>query len=102
MRYVSDVERTHPLDAYRASKRKELHLLVLIALNTGMRPGELLGLHWQVVDPERRKAVQYKTKNWERRSVPLVAEVVGLLRDHGKVRRLDSELASPGERGGQL
>jgi len=102
VRYLSDAERSRLLEACRISERKDLYLLVLIALTTGMRRGELLGMRWQDVDLERRVAVLHKTKNRERRSVPLVPEVVELLRDHGKVRRLDSELIFPGEGNGPL
>jgi integrase len=43
--------------------------------------------------------VLHNTKNGDRRSVPIVPEVVTLLREHGKVRKLDSDLvfASAGE-----
>lgn len=97
MRYLSDEERTRLLDACRASERKELYLLVLFALTTGMRRGELLGLRWQDVDLERRLAVIQHTKNGDRRSVPIVPEVAALLREHGKVRRLDNERIFPGD-----
>jgi integrase len=97
LRYLSDAERTALLDACAKSDYKPLRLIVLLAMTTGMRRGELLGLRWQDVDLERRIAVLQKTKNSERRSVPLVPKVVELLREHGKVRRLDTELIFPGE-----
>jgi integrase len=36
--------------------------------------------------------VLHDTKNGDRRSVPIIPEVVQLLREHGKVRRLDNDL----------
>jgi len=92
VRYLSDDERERLLDACRKSERKELYLIVLFALTTGMRRGELLGLRWQDVDLERRSAILHNTKNGDRRSVPIVPEVAELLREHGKVRRLDNDL----------
>jgi integrase len=92
VRYLSDDERARLLEACRASERKELYLIVLLALTTGMRRGELLGLRWQDVDLERGMAVLHNTKNGDRRSVPIVPEVAALLREHGKVRRLDNDL----------
>lgn len=92
VRYLSDEERARLLEACRKSERHELYLIVLFALTTGMRRGELLGLRWPDVDLERRVAVLHNTKNGDRRSVPIVPEVAALLREHGKVRRLDNDL----------
>lgn len=92
VRYLSDDERTGLLDACRESEFKPLYLIVLFALTTGMRRGELLGLRWQDIDLERRVAVLHNTKNGDRRSVPIVPEVAELLREHGKVRRLGNDL----------
>lgn len=102
VRFLSDDERTQLLDACAKSQYKPLRLIVLFAMTTGMRRGELLGLRWQDVDLERRVAVLHKTKNSERRSVPIVPEVAELLREHGKVRRLDTELIFPGEGDGPV
>jgi integrase len=99
VRYLSDDERTRLLDACRRSALPELYPIVLLALTTGMRRGELLGLRRQDVDLDRRVAVIMHSKNGDRRAVPLVPEVVALLREHGKVRRLDSDLLFPGNEG---
>jgi integrase len=48
-------------------------------------------LRWPDVDLERRLAVLQNTKNGDRRSVPIVPEVAELLKEHGKVRRLDND-----------
>jgi integrase len=92
VRYLSDDERAVLLDACRKSEYKPLYLIVLFAVTTGMRRGELLGLRWPDIDLERRVAVLHNTKNGDRRSVPIVPEVAELLREHGKVRRLDNDL----------
>jgi integrase len=99
VRYLSDEERGRLLEACRKSEYKSLYLIVLFALTTGMRRGELLGLRWQDIDLERRIAILHNTKNGDRRSVPIVPEVAELLRAHGKIRRLDNDLifASDGE-----
>jgi integrase len=99
VRFLSDKERKALLAACRESTLPELYLIVLLALTTGMRRGELLGLRWPNVDPERRLIVLNKTKNHERRSVPVVPDVVALLRKHAKVRQLDSDLLFPGNEG---
>ena len=92
VRCLSDDERKALLDACRKSELPSLYLIVLFALTTGMRRGELLGLRWSDVDLERRVAVLHNTKNGDRRSVPIVPEVAELLREHGRVRRLDNDL----------
>lgn len=91
MRYLSDDERERLLDACRRSEYRPLYLIVLFALTTGMRRGELFGLRWADIDLERRIAVLHNTKNRDRRSVPIVPEVAELLREHGRVRRLDTD-----------
>lgn len=95
VRWLSDEERDRLLAACRASPLKELELIVLLALTTGMRRGEILGLRWVDVDLKRRQAVLHKTKNRERRSVPLVPRVIELLEAHAKVRRLDTPFVFP-------
>jgi integrase len=99
IRFLSDTERKALLAACRQSTLPELHLIVLLALTTGMRRGELLGLRWPDVDLERRLIVLHKTKNHERRSVPIAPDMVAMLRDHAKVRRLDSDLLFPSKEG---
>lgn len=91
MRYLSDDERMRLLEACRRSEYRPLYLIVLFALTTGMRRGELFGLRWADIDLERRVAVLHNTKNKDRRSVPIVPEVAELLREHGKVRALGND-----------
>jgi len=91
VRYLSDDERAALLKACRSSEYKPLYLIVLFAITTGMRRGELLGLRWQDIDLERRVAVLHNTKNGDRRSVPIVPEVADLLREHGKVRKIGND-----------
>jgi len=95
VRFLSDDERKSLLSACQKSKLPELYLIVLMALTTGMRRGEILGLRWPDVDLERRMIVLNKTKNGERRSVPAVPEIAALLREHAKVRRLDTDRIFP-------
>lgn len=100
VRYLSDDERKALLTVCKKSELPELYLIVLFAITTGMRRGELLGLRWSDVDLERGVAVIHHTKNGDRRSVPIVPEVAALLREHGRVRRLDNDMVfpSPGEK----
>lgn len=95
LRYLSRDERERLLVACRASTMRELEPIVMLALTTGMRRGEILGLRWGDVDRARGLIVIQKTKNNERRSVPIVPALRQLLDRHGAVRRLDSALVFP-------
>lgn len=95
VRYLSKDELDRLIQACRESGLRELELIVMLALTTGMRRGEILGLRWPDVELKRRQAVLNKTKNQERRAVPLVPRVMELLEAHAKVRRLDTDLLFP-------
>src|SRR6266568_5313091 len=58
--------------------------------------GELSGLRWADVDMKRGTLTFHETKNGERRSVPLTGQALALMRQHAKVRRLDTTLVFPG------
>jgi len=75
-RFLDDDERRRLLDACKASKWSRLYLLVLLALTTGARKGELLGLRWQDVDTERRVVHVGRTKNGDPKVLPLVTSVI--------------------------
>jgi integrase len=83
--------------------------LFLVALKTGMRQGELLGLRWGDVDLDEaviRVRASYTggvvgtPKNRERRDVDLISDVVALLSDwrHSHIRSIDG-LVFPGTNG---
>lgn len=54
---------------------KHLKPIVIIALNTGMRRGEILGLKWRDIDFKRGILYLYNTKNGEKREVPINEQV---------------------------
>jgi integrase len=53
--------------------------IILFALNTGMRQGEILNLHWEHIDFERGVLIVMKSKNGTRRTIPLITPVFKLL-----------------------
>jgi len=53
--------------------------LVLLALETAMRRGELLALNWKDVHLEQRYVTLWETKNGDKRTVPLSTAAVTLL-----------------------
>lgn len=59
------------LAACRASGARYLHAVVVLAIETGMRFGELAGLRWEHIDLVKRTAYLPDTKNGQDRLVPL-------------------------------
>ncbi|MCP3176333.1 site-specific integrase [Desulfuromonas sp. KJ2020] len=95
VRFLSDDERIGLLEACEKSYLPSLHPIVVLALSTGMRQGEILRLKWCDIDFERRQLVIHETKNGERRVVPVVSQAYGLLREYGRVRPIGSEYVFP-------
>lgn len=69
--------------------------LVTFALNTGMRMGEILALTWQGVDLTRRTVTVFRSKNGERRTIPMNQKVFALLTEKAKVRSIQTNLVFP-------
>jgi integrase len=96
VRFLDDDERQRLLTACQASRNKQLYLCVILALSSGMRQAELMGLKWQDVNIKEGFIILHETKNGDRRRVPLSGLGLELLREHAKVRRLDTPLLFPG------
>jgi integrase len=79
VRWLADAERERLLEACRESTWPRLYLLVLMAITTGARRGELLGLTWGDMDLERAVAHIRTTKNDHPRDLPLLPAVVAEL-----------------------
>lgn len=95
IRYLSNDERERLLAACRNSEWPGLYPLVMLALGTGARRGELLNLKWSDVDLNSGRAILHRTKNGEPRTLHLVKPVREVLAEYAKVRRIDSELLFP-------
>lgn len=99
VRFLNDDERNQLLQACRNSNNYKLYPIVVLAISTGMRQGEILNLRWPDVDLKTGFAILHETKNGERRRVPIIGHSLDELREYAKVRRLDSDLVFPGETG---
>lgn len=80
VRFLTDAERERLLAACRESSWPRLYVLVLMAITTGARRGELLSLTWGHMDLERGIAHVEASKNDQPRALPLVPVVVEELR----------------------
>jgi integrase len=78
-RFLTEDERTRLLAACQASKWKPLYLLALLAISTGARKGELLGLRWADIDLVHRVAHVGHSKNGDPKVLPLIPSVLELL-----------------------
>lgn len=96
-RYLSDEERGLLIEACEKSGVKELFIIVVLALNTGARKNELRWLRWSDVDLQKGTLMFQDTKNDMIRSIPVVGRGLDILREWGKLRRLDTDLVFPGK-----
>ena len=88
-RFLAAGERDALLHACRAAAWPRLYLLVLMALTTGARKGELLGLRWCDLDLQTRLAHVGRSKNGDPKSLPLVPAVLDEL-ERFKPEKTDS------------
>ncbi|MGZ4980561.1 MAG: tyrosine-type recombinase/integrase [Methylobacter sp.] len=95
VRFLDEDERTKLLTACKESSNSWLYTCVILALSSGMRQGELMGLKWSDVNLKDGFIILHETKNGDRRRVPLACLALSLLQEHAKVRRLDSALLFP-------
>jgi integrase len=81
VRYLDDEERGRLLAACETIPDERLLPLVQLALLSGARQGELLGLEWTDLDLDRGLASLAVTKNGRPRPVALSAAAVAILRE---------------------
>lgn len=79
-RRLEDGEEEAILAAARDCKNPGLECAIVLAIETGMRRGEMAGLHWPQIDLKANVIRLDKTKNGERRIVPLSERAEAALR----------------------
>jgi len=95
VRFLDDDERQRFLVACKESSSELLYMCVILALSSGMRQAELMGLKWQDVNLKDGFLILHKTKNGTKRRVPLSGLGLSLLQEHAKIRRIDTPLLFP-------
>jgi integrase len=75
-RYLTDEEEKR-LFALLVGRRAHLRSIVVVALQTGMRQGEILGLKWEHMDFDRKTIYVAHTKTGRPRRIP-VSKPVGV------------------------
>ncbi len=87
-RFLSFAEKDLLLQECRESRNPNLLPIVSLALITAMRFGEIIGLRWRDIDFEQRTVTLWRTKNGDRRVVPLTDEAASIF--HGYLTFGDS------------
>ena len=97
VRYLTDEERARLLETCRESPSPYLYPMVLLALSTGARYGEVAGLRWKQVDIEKGIITLSAagTKSRRGRALPLTPEAAAELQRIKASRVLVSDLVFP-------
>lgn len=95
VRFLSDDERTSLLKACKESQNQILYPLVVLALSTGARHGELINLRRKNVELKRQAITLHDTKNGETRVLPLAGHALEVMRALLSVHRIDTDLIFP-------
>ncbi len=99
IRFLDEDERKRLLEA--CHDNENLYLLVVLALSTGARHGELINLRWKDVDLKRQVITLHDTKNKERRVLPLAHHALELIKAHQAARDKATDLLFPAPRNPQ-
>lgn len=101
IRYLTEEELPRLLDAVRASPHPDLQPAVLLALTTGARQAEVLGVCWSQFDFKRRTITlrDGETKNDAGRVLPLSGEAFDVLLARSKVRKINDDRVFPPSEG---
>ena len=95
VRFLNDSERKQFLKACKESSNRYIYTIVVLALSTGMRRGEIMNLRWESVDLERGVIFIEETKNGDRRSVPLRGKALRLIQEFKLTQKQDFGLLFP-------
>lgn len=98
VRFLSEEERASLLQACQKSSNPFLYTVVVLALSTGARKMEILGLKWSDIDFERKSIILHETKNGERRVLPLRGLAFELVSAHSKHRILGCDYVFPSKK----
>jgi len=83
-RWLSEEEEMRLMEVCPAWLRE----LVVFALNTGMRIGEIISLEWRGVDLFRKTVTVFKSKNKELRTIPVNQTAFEILKNRSKVKSI--------------
>lgn len=91
-------ERDRLFTACKQSRNKHLYNIVVLAMTTGARLGEILGLRWDCVDLEHNCLHLKETKTNRPRSVPLTDSLAQFFQQLQLTRLPQQQLVFPGRK----
>jgi integrase len=80
-RFLSIDEKHRLIEACHASSNPYLYPIVALALEMGMRFGEIIKLRWKDINFERELIILRETKNGEDRILPLTGQSIEILKE---------------------
>ncbi|WP_133140238.1 tyrosine-type recombinase/integrase [Legionella genomosp. 1] len=95
IRFLSEDERHRLLEECKKSESQYLYIAVVLAISTGARKMEILGLNWKDIDFNRKIITLHETKNGERRILVLEDLALELILKLSKIRQLNCDLVFP-------
>jgi integrase len=87
-RCLTEEEEIRLLEASRGLLDSQLYEMVVVALNTGIREGEVLKMRWDKIDLFGKTFESYNEKTNRWRTVPMNETVYTLLKEKAKVRSM--------------
>ncbi len=105
LRFLDGDEIARLLAACQESRNRVLYAVVVLALHTGMRKSEILGLEWERLDLSSARIRLDRTKSGEPRGVPInraVYDVLVALQPEAELRRGRLFPAGHDRRGSQI
>jgi len=90
IRYLDDEECARLIAVCKESDNPLLYPAVMLAITTGARRSEILGLRWADVDLNAKRAILHETKNGEKRTLAIIEPALSLLCEM-ESKRGDSE-----------
>lgn len=76
--------------------------IVIFALDTGAREGEILELNRKSFDPFRRVVTMLQSKTGQYKTIPLTSRVFEILKNKIKVRNIHRDLVFPSQQGTRI
>ena len=79
-RRLNGAELERLMQSAQRCRAKLILPIIVFALETAMRRGEILSLEWQNIDEERRSVVLLHTKNGHSRTIPLSSRALAIVK----------------------
>ncbi|MDT8376419.1 MAG: site-specific integrase [Mariprofundaceae bacterium] len=95
-RRLAEGEEQKLLDAAGENRSPWIRPIIILALESAMRAGEIAGLNWKYVNIKKRQIFLPKTKNGEARKVPLSSKAISELQS--LPRRIDGHVFGIGSK----